>query len=125
GALFLTFRCIVFFDAVGGATLSHAPGRLPASIGRLQPYAEWRQDVVAYTNGRPTGDGRSGRRRARLLQVAADERLDLGLGRARVEARLDQRAARVVECALRREQVQQRGGAEVVALLLDAQVLLA
>src|SRR5690606_22824881 len=88
-----------------------------------------RGDTGNLNKGRMADDGCCGdgdrRPRVCLLQVAADEGLDLRLGRAGIQASLDEVAAGLVERGLRIQDVEQRRGAERVALLLHAEVFLA
>src|SRR6185312_9633960 len=58
-----------------------------------------------------------------LLDVAADEGLDVGLRRARRQSRADQVEARLVERGLCRGDVHLERGADVVALRLHAEIL--
>ena len=57
-----------------------------------------------------------------LLELLTDDRFDLCASDAVVLASLDERSALLVERRLRREKIEERGGAESVSLLLDSQV---
>ena len=65
---------------------------------------------------------RRGGTRSRGLQVLPGQGLDLGLRNARIEPRLDERRARLVERDLRAEHVEERGRPQLVASLLDAKI---